>query len=265
MNSLARKFYEKGNETNFQEVLFLTEQPQADWTEISEKTPDLPRGWFELSRIFPEERIEFVRDYWLDLLPFHPTARPSFEDFFSRLDDVAVVIVKQNDEWQPEMVYSLADNSTFFRGLPPANEEDIREYKIEMGQMIPRDYLTFLRLHNGFGKLSDLGVLKIEDAGEARQRVKQLLLNGEKSVKSAGRVVDPSSLIPFYESYGSFQCFFADWYPGSEMGNVYLSGIDYTISDTNDRKGWAESLAFSTFIEWLAYYLQGMSVSTEGT
>ena len=41
------------------------------------------------------------------------------------------------------------------------------------------------------------------------------------------------------------------------MGNVYLSGIDYTLSDVSDKKAWAENLAFPTFSEWLAYYLRG--------
>jgi len=263
MNSLARQFYEKGNESNFQEVLFLSEDRYASWTEIAEKAPDFPRGWFELSRISPEERVEFIRDFWFDLLPYHPYAQSAIAEFFSRVDDVAPIIARKDDELQPEMVYSFADNSTFFRGLPPATEEDLREFRREIGLPLPRDYLSFNRLHNGFGKLSEIGVLKIEDVGVARQRVKDLLFNAEKSVRSNGRPVDPGSLIPFYETYGlsSFQCFYADWYPGSEMGNVYLSGVDYTISDTSDRKSWAENLAFPTFLEWLAYYLEGMSVS----
>ena len=39
-----------------------------------------------------------------------------------------------------------------------------------------------------------------------------------------------------------------------------LSGIDYTISDYMDRKGWADQLAFPTFLEWLAFYLEGNSL-----
>jgi hypothetical protein len=263
MNSLARKFYELGGEANFQEVLVLSEESQSDWSAISERTPDLPRGWFELSRISPEERIEFVRDTWFEILPYHPIAHPAFSDFFARLDDIAIVLAKQDGSLQPEMVYSLADNSTFFRGLPPAAEEDVREFKTEIGSPLPRDYLSFLRVHNGFGKLSEIGVLRIEDVGDAVRRARNLLLSAEKPVRSGGRAVDPASLIPFYEAYGlgSYQCFFADWYPGSEMGNVYLSGIDYTISETSDRKAWGENLAFTTFLEWLAYYLQGMNVS----
>lgn len=263
MNSLARQFYEKGSESNLQEVFFLNEDRNANWTELSEKSPDLPRGWFELSRISPVERIEFIRDFWFDLLPFHPRVHSAIFDFFSRLDDVAVVIARREDELHPEMIYSLADNSTFFRGLPPATEEDLREFRNEIGISLPRDYLAFLRLHNGFGKLSELGLLRIEDVGVCRHKVKELLLNVEKTVTSGGRAVDPDSLVPFFEAYGltSYQCFYADWYPGSEMGNVYLSGIDYTISNTRDRKSWIENLAFPTFLDWLSHYLEGMSLS----
>ena len=75
--------------------------------------------------------------------------------------------------------------------------------------------------------------------------------------------LDPHSLFPFYEEYGlgSFQCFNAEWYPGSEMGNVYFSGIDYTLSDISDRSTWSENLAYPTFLEWLTEFLEGMNTS----
>ena len=257
MNSLARQCYEK----DFQEVCILSEDASKGWSELSMQAPTLPRGWFELSRLSPEERIEFTRDFWFSFLPYHPLVHPILSEFFSRLDDIALVLAKKDEEFCPELVYSLADNSTFFRGLPPASEEDLRELRLEIDQSLPRDYLAFLKIHNGFGKLSEIGMLRIEDVGMARQRAKELLLNPEKSVTSQGHPVDPGSLIPFYEAYGlvSFQCFYADWYPGSEMGNVYLSGIDYTISDIRDRKNWGDNGAFATFMEWLIHYLEGMT------
>ena len=187
MNSLARQFYEVGGESNFQEVLFLSEDRTQNWSDVSERVPDLPRGWFELSRISREERLEFIRDYWFDLLPYHPPAHQGVNEFFACLDDVALVITRKDDELQPEMVYSFADNSTFFRGLPAASEEDLREFRSEMIIPLPRDYLSFLRIHNGFGKLSEMGLLKIEDVGMAKQRVKDLLFNGEKGGRSSFR------------------------------------------------------------------------------
>lgn len=263
MNELAKKFYVEGGDAKLQQVIVLHENRDLSWNELSEKTFDLPRSWFELSRVSREERIEFTCDFWLDRLPFNPKAHPFFFQFFSRLDDVAIVVIKKDGEFSSEMVYSLADNSTFFRGFPPAIDQDIAMFKTEIGCGLPRDYLSFLRLHNGFGKLSELGLLSMEEVVLARHRVRALLLNGEKEIRWENHLVDPESLIPFYEEFGldSFQCFFSDWYPNNEMGNVYLSGINYTISDVTDRKLWAEQLAFASFLEWFVYYLEGMDLS----
>jgi hypothetical protein len=263
VNLLAQKFYEVGGDLGIQEVIFLNDRKDLSWEEISEKVPDLPRGWFELSRVSPEERIEFVSGLWLDRLPFHPKVHPFLANFFSRLDDIAIVIVKQGIDLQPEMVYSLGDNSSFFRGLPPATEEDVRQFRSEIEVMLPYDYLAFLRLHNGFGKLSETGLIRMEEIPNMRRRMKSVLQSQDKVIQRKGQVIDPDALIPFYEDYGlnSFQCFFADWYPGSEMGNVYLSGINYTVSDVIDRQNWVEQLAFPCFLEWLVYYLEGMSIS----
>ena len=79
---------------------------------------------------------------------------------------------------------------------------------------------------------------------------------------SGGKGVDPGALIPFYETLGldSFQCFYRDWYPGSEMGNVNFSGMDSKVSELTDKNNWNDNLAFSTFSEWLAFYMQGMDL-----
>lgn len=266
MNSLVRSFFGGKEETSFKEVIFLSEEPQATWDQMTKKAPDLPRGWFELSRISARDRIDFTRDFWLDRMPYHPSAHPAFFEFFEQLDDVAVVLSRKKDDeaLSAELVYSLADGSTFFRGKSPCTERDIAELKSEIDVNVPLDYLSFVRIHNGFGKLSEMGVFEIGDLAYARRRVMDLLIQTDKRVKSGGADVDPGALIPFYESLGlaSFQCFYTDWYPGSEMGNVYLSGIDYTLSDVSDKKAWVENLAFPTFSEWLAYYLQGMNLCT---
>lgn len=266
MNSLVRNFFAGKEEPSFKEVLFLNEMPDAKWDDVSKKAPDLPRGWFELSRVSAVDRIDFTRDFWLDRIPYHPSAHPSFFEFFEQLDDVVVVLTRRKDDapFEAQLVYSLADNSTFFRGYPPARDNDLQELKVEVEVSLPHDYLSFMRIHNGFGKLSEMGLLEVGEIAHARRRVMDLLIQTDKRVKSGDVDVDPGALIPFYESLGlaSFQCFYTDWYPGSEMGNVYLSGIDYILSDVSDKKAWTENLAFPTFSEWLAYYLQGMNLCT---
>ncbi len=269
MNSLVRQFFSAGEkeEVPFSEILFLDEGSKLSWEEASKKSPDLPRGWYELSRVAPKDRVEFTRDYWLDRLPYHPSAHPQIYEFFEQLDDVAVVLARPKDEeaFVPELVYSLEDDSTFFRGRPPCSEEDLFEMRSEIRMPLPNDYMSFVRIHSGFGKLSEMGLLPVGEIGDAKRRVLEMVTRSERSLRSgsSGNRVDPGSLIPFYEAVGlsCFQCFYADWYPGNEMGNVYLSGIDYTISDTTKNGSWAEGLAFATFLEWLAFYLQGMNVS----
>lgn len=262
MNSLVRNFYKSGDNSGYKDVLFLSERTDVGWTELSKDAPALPRGWFELSRVSAGDRIEFTRDFWLDRLPYLPQAHASFAEFFERLDDVAVVLSKKEEEdpFEAELVYSLEDGSCFFRGRPPCAEEDLAELKNEIGTPLPRDFLAFLKIHNGFGKISEMGLLEAGEIGGAKRRVMEMVLMAREPVKARGVPVDPGALIPFYEALGlsSFQCFYTDWYPGSEMGNVYLSGIDYTISDPSIG---GDGPSFAAFSDWLAYYLQGMTLS----
>ena len=267
MNSLIRQFFsaDKSGEGAFKEVLFLSESPELSWEAAEKKSSDLPRAWFELSRLSPKDRVEFTRDFWLDRLPYHPSAHPLFYEFFEQLDDVAVVLTQTDEEenLSAELVYSLGDNSCFFRGKPPCSDEDLLELRNEIRIPLPQDYLSFVRIHSGFGKLSEMGLLPLGEVANAKRRLMDLILRSEKRLMSGKQRVEPGSLIPFYEAFGldSFQCFYADWYPSNEMGNVYLSGIDYTISDTSKTGTWPDSLAFPTFSDWLAYYLQGMSIA----
>ena len=261
MNSLVTQYFREG--PNFEKVIFLSDHVDIRWKDIIEKSPDFPRGWFELNRISVENRIHFTYDFWLDKLPFNANIHPVLTAFFDRLDDVGIVLHWKKEVWVPELIYSLRDNSSFFRGLTGASQSDLEEIKVNAGFLLPRDYLAFMKIHNGFGQLSQMGLLKADALGEAKRRLTEMILKTDQVVKSGPISVDPSALCPFYEVYGlnSFQCFYEDWYPNSEMGNVYFSGIDYTVSDTSLQRAWSENLAFSTFLEWFIDYLEGMSLS----
>lgn len=261
MNSLVREFFTAG-EGGIEEVFFLEEKRDLGWEEASQLCPALPRGWYELSRLISEDRIEFARDFWLSKLPFQPSVHAWIEEFFGTLDDVNVVLVRKKKEelFSPELVYSLNENRSFFRGKPAAAEEDLFRLQEEIPFPIPRDYLSFAKIHNGFGKLSEMGLLKVEKVPDARRKLIRDFI--EKDLTSGDLPVDLGSLVPFYESSGllSYQCFYADWYPGSEMGNVNVSMIDHTISDTSDPKIGMEEKAFPSFLDWLGRFLEGMSV-----
>jgi hypothetical protein len=262
MNPLVHKYFE--GQTEVEEFRFLSDEANTQWSELEKSAPDLPRGWFELSRIRPHDRIDFVSSLWLENLPYRPAAHDALSDFFDRLDDVGVVLTREGVEaWSPELVYSLEDDSCFFRGLLPCTEPDLGEMRQEIGALLPKDYIAFLKMHNGFGKISEMGLLKASEIGDARRRLMQIIRNDERLLKSSQGIVEPGSLIPFFEVLGlnSFQCFDSDWYPENEMGNVYFSGIDYTLSERSDRQKWADNLAFPTFSDWLANYVEGMNLS----
>jgi hypothetical protein len=223
----------------------------------------MPQGWFELSRISSGDRIEFVREFWMMRLPYHPALK-GVREFFDKLDDVGVVVSRQNQEepWRSELVYSLRDNSTFFRGLVPASDGAIDRVRKQLGIALPRDFLAFVRLHNGFGKLTEIGLMPIESMQQVHQELVGHLVASNHPLRSKEGFVDPESLYPFYEEFGlGCQCFYSDWYPESEMGNVYFSSVDYIISDTTDRRSWSEQLAYLTFLNWLSAFLSGMGVA----
>jgi hypothetical protein len=264
MNRLVNQFFNKSNESPFEEVVFV--DCQSKWEELLKIAPNLPRGWYELSQISRDNRVDFTRDFWLDHIPYNPSAHVILFEFFERLDDIFIVLAKPktSSKFIPELVYSLEDHSCFFRGQLPASREVIDSVLEQLDVNLPKDYVSFLKIHNGFGKLSEMGLLKIEEMEDAKRRVEDLIMRSERKVRSGIHVIDPKALYPFYEALGlsSFQCFYTDWYPQDEMGNVYLSGIDYTVSDVSDKRSWQENLAFTTFSQWLSFYLQGMNLCT---
>lgn len=254
MNGQIREFLRK-----FNQVRVLSEEPGLCWEEASSLA--VSRPWFELSRVSAEDRVEFTKDFWLSRLPLHLSATPAIEEFFRKVGDVVVISARQTNEepWRPELIYSLADNSSFFRGLGAATQHEIEELLEQFNVRLPRDYCSFFSLHNGFGKLSETGLLRLGELTHVRERVIERILESPQPLRFQDAWFDPHSLFPFYEEYGleSFQCFNADWYPGSEMGNVHFSTIDWSLSDVTERAAWAEELAYPTFLEWLADFLHG--------
>lgn len=259
MNPLARQFFteDRTKEVHFHRTWFLDEK--SSWEQVAPSK--IPRGWFELSRLRPADRIDFTRDFWLSRLPFDPHATPLLERFFKQLDDVGAVMIQETKEapLRGELIYSLENNSTFFRGAPPASVDILEEVSFSTPRL-PRDFLSFISIHNGFGKLAELGLFPIEEQGRERQRLLELIVASDTPLRMGEKWLDPHSLYPFYEEYGidSFQCFCSEWYPVSEMGNLYFSGIDHIVSDITHKKEWSENRAFSTFLEWLGLFLGGL-------
>ncbi|GAB4235764.1 MAG: hypothetical protein Tsb0021_15370 [Chlamydiales bacterium] len=248
---------------NFHAVISLHNDVfKVDWETLNELDSHLNKGWYELAQLSSQDRVEFSREYWMTQLPYAPHVHQAISRFFDSLDDIGIFVVqkKYGDPFFSEMVYSVA-NKGFYHGKTGASDEDIALLQqVFPDHIIPEDYLAFLKIHNGFSKSVDTGILSTHNI-EPSYRIFQELLDSKEPLKYAnGKIIDPKNLIPFYESFGMpiFQCFWTDWYPQQEMGNVYYSGYTHTISDITQSDAETESLAFPTFAEWLAFYLESV-------
>lgn len=256
-------YSESGAHGNFHQVICLHDDPLLEWGEVNKIVPGMCRGWYELAQLSSKDRIEFTRDYWLDRLPYHPSLNEGITKFFASLDDLGVFITQQSyeDPYTAHLVYSLAGNSGFFHGESHAGDEEIIRLQKEFSDFIlPPDYISFLKIHNGFAKITDTGLIPARKVKETYEVFQQMVGEDEEPITAdCGKVqVNPASLIPFYESFGQpcFQCFWKDWYPDEEMGNVYFSSETKKISICDKKEDCPETLAFQAFTDWLMFYLE---------
>jgi len=247
----------------FHQVISLNDRPELTWAEVTAKMPNFPRGWFELSHLTPEDRVSFTSEYWNTKIPFDLTINPSLGKFFKSLDDIAIYLTqkKYDDPYDVTMVYSIGDNGGFFRGQLPASDEDCITLQDQFSEIIfPDDYIAFLQIHNGFKKSIDCtGILPVLEVYQVYRRLREDVEGQDEVITTrAGDLVNPATLIPFYESFGMphFQCFWEEWYNEHGMGNVYYSLGERVISHPQKGETSAESMAFPTFSEWLVFYLE---------
>lgn len=246
---------------NFHQVIPL-HTAHLPWEKVVSLVPAISRGWYELAGLPVQDRIEFTRDYWLAKLPYHADLSDQISAFFSRLDDIGIFLTQQKAKapFSAQLVYSLADNGGFFHGELPADDAAINALQaLFPDTLFPGDYMAFLRIHNGFAKLTDTGILpstRIQESCAAFQKMHEA--ESEPVLTADGALVNPEALIPFYESFGMpfFQCFWKEWYPDQEMGNVYYSALTRTVSYCKNKDECIETMAFPTFIDWLLFYLE---------
>lgn len=246
----------------FHEVILLQQDNKYPWEQLQVKCPDLCRGWFELASLSKEDRIEFTKEFWISKLPFQPGMAGYLDTFFSRIEDIYVYIVqsKFDDPIEAHLVYSLKGGNGFFRGNSPAKESDLTALKAHFNKCIfPEEYLAFLQIHNGFSKTTDSGILSAAEVENNFIFLQGLIGSKETVLKSGDKNVDPLNLIPFYKSFNLpfFQCFYTEWFPRDEMGNVYYSSDANIISDLSQRAS-ADNMAFTTFSRWLVFYLEAI-------
>lgn len=252
----------KKKKGRFQDVIDLQKRQELSFEEAQALAPKLPRGWFELSRLSVEDRIEFTGEYWLGKIPYHPSLKENISSFFSRLDDIAIFLSQENkgDPYEAAMVFSLKDDGGFYRAAPPATYEECIALQSEFTEFIfPEDYFAFLQIHNGLHKTTDrTGLIPVQDIRKAYDLLQETLRRQDDLKTRKGKLVDTTTLIPFYESFGLpvFQCFWGEWHHELGMGNIYLSLADNVIADPDRGEHGSDNLSFPTFTEWLLFYLE---------
>jgi len=255
-----------GANEHFHKVIALQERPDLAWEQIRAQVPLLPRGWFELSRLGQEDRVDFTRDFWLTTLPFSAEQGTRLEermlDFFELVEDVGIFLTQtmENLPFDVHMIYTIQDDVGFFHGAPPASEQARETLIRQFGSVeFPEDYLAFLGIHDGFSKMADSGLIRLRDMARTYQRFQQLL-SQEVIVTPEGEVVHPGSLIPFYEAYGlhCYQCFFTEWFTDREMGNVFFSQSEKLMSNYLDEESLENNGAFASFLHWLVHYIEDL-------
>jgi hypothetical protein len=248
---------------NFHKVIPLHELPDMKWEDVVRLVPNICKGWYELAHLPSKDRIEFSCEFWLSKIPYHPKVNQFLARFFGSLGEIGVFITQQkfDDPFEATLVYCLKKDNGFFRGSPPATEQKIVELQKKFPHyLLPVDYLGFLQIHDGFCKTTDCtGITRSCEVPIAYEHFQEMLLLDEPITTTKRVPVDPKTLIPFYESFGMpyYQCFWGEWYPEQEMGNVYFSGETKTISDITSSYG-LENMAFPTFTDWLMFYLESI-------
>ena len=263
MNRHIEDYYRSSGDKwgNFHKVIALHDAPDIGWDQVVKVAPHLPKGWFEVSQLPTDDRIDFISSFWFKQLPFRPNLEKILTKFFSQLDDIGIFLTqpKEDDPFDVQMVYSIEGDGGFFRAHPPAPSNAINALSEAFSKYIlPKDFLAFLQIHDGFYKYMDTGILQSDQIPRVYEMLQGLFSDDNELTTKDGEAVDPKSLIPFYESFGMpcYQCFWGEWYPEDEMGNVYLSGVNRTVSSCAKKRTWAENLAFPTFLDWLMFYLE---------
>lgn len=247
---------------NFHKVIALHDAPDGDFETLAQVLPPTCRGWLELAQLPLSDRIELTREFWLCKMREHPRLTQFLIRFFDNIDDIGIFITQRHfdDPLEGHMVYSQPNDSGYFRGMPPASEEELLKIQNYFKEwVLPADYLSFLQIHGGFAKTTDItGLIPTCKLANHYENFQRVLEQKELLLLSGQRPIDPKMLLPFYESFGMpfYQCFWAEWHPEGEVGNVYYSGLTHTINEPKSEVSEADNMAFPTFADWLIFYLE---------
>jgi hypothetical protein len=257
MRSFVRNYYQNANSIEgikdpFHEVLLLSSDLDFTFEELKAKADNFPRSWFELISLSTKEKKEFLFEYWLD------TLHPSFEFlqeldiFFSSLEDIGIFLVKEfvSSPYLVELVYSLEKKNLFFVGLPPRMTPFSAE--AELFSFFPDDYLSFLKIHNGFRRFDEKGIIPLEQLKEYSYRFQKCYTESLKKIPLGQRVDDPKVFFPFSrDKNGGVSCFHLGF--NNSIGKVcYIN--NHCHLKTDPMVGFERT--FDSFTHWLCHYLR---------
>ena len=184
---------------------------------VTEKVPSFLRGWFELMKLDSRVKFEFFRDYWLNTLAYTPQAYDAITHFFSRIEDFTVYLTKRekDESYVASLIYCMKEEADFFLGGLPLGEKQIDQLTKKYNFPFPTDYLDFFRIHNGFCRSKDEGLVP--------------------TFKMRKELEKQPKIFPFYTGYDSYQWFFK--FQGE---NVFCESGTTT---------------FPSFLDWLLSYI----------
>jgi hypothetical protein len=236
----------EGIKDSFHEVVFIDKN--NNFHDLVQKV-NIPKNWFDLLSFSPEEKIEFVLNAWLEVLPFAPEYHEAILDFFGSLEDIGIVLLKEfrNSPYTLEMIYSFKEKDLFFRGQIPCDEKKIEG---EFGNQLPLDYLAFFKIHSGFRRFNDLGLIRGENLLISTLKFQQRYLNSLDDIPIYQKIYNPHSLVPFYEDKnGGVMCFNIASFADDSIGDLCYVSKDFAVNKELD------SFSFASFLDWLCYYL----------
>jgi len=239
---------------NYFQVSALKEHKAKSLEECQHIAPLLSEGWWEFAQLTDQLQREFLREFWIHALPYVPHIYRMIDDFFARVQKITIYLVqeKQGEAFKPLMVYQF--ESEYYAGGPPLCPREVSHFKQLISFPLPQDYLLFFQIHDGFAKGKEKGVFPLATLNEVYGRFQQEVSLLSEKLKIESQVVDPQDLLPFYSPAAkeTYQCFYKDWYPDGEVGNICAFLEEQRLSTLKQ----GETSAFVSFLDWLSFYLQ---------
>lgn len=239
----------------------LNARPHFTWEELLSFFPSsppfsVPRIWFDVSKLTQQVGKKFLQDLWLNAFPYLPKLYEAIMRFFSRIERVEVCLGKHRtgrQEYGIFLIYAMRDSQEVRWGGPPLLERSIVQWQQHFPVDLPEEFLSFFRIHNGFSKNREEGILRADQLLPEHQKLTALQEKcGDTGKGSSEWRTLSNVLFPFYRfgQGNGCQCF--DVKERNDEGRADLLCV------TTARDGIPceeESERALPFVDWLIHYL----------